>query len=279
MYQSHSDMQAGTAPRSDTSTLASSIAQASSFVDAKERISTRAIVEAASRRLQRRVSPATARYYGTHSRAEEVIECAAAVPISAAIVTRNHYGCLVLNAHRTMFIDVDFAASNQPVNSEQIQSTGKQSELRDLLNDLRTVLLGERGIGFRIYRTAAGVRILATTNEYDPVALDSMRLMQAVGADSAFVKLCSVQRSFRARLTPKPWRCGARVPPHAFPRQTADQLRQFSAWLERYEQSCSGQATCRFLEHVGPRDTHPDIQPVVDFHDAETRAHQLLPLA
>jgi hypothetical protein len=103
--------------------------------------------------------------------------------------------------------------------------------------------------------------------------------MNAVGADSDFVSLCRIQNSFRARLTPKPWRCGSRRPPNMFPRQAAEARWRFSRWLSQYENACRDRATCRFLEHVGPAAVHDRIAPIVELHDRVTKAHIDLPLA
>jgi hypothetical protein len=62
--------------------------------------------------------------------------------------------------------------------------------------------------GWRIYRTRAGLRLLATQGlvEADSDVADGV--FEALGADPLYRKLCKTQKCFRARLTPKPWRCG-----------------------------------------------------------------------
>jgi hypothetical protein len=206
-------------------------------------------------------------YYGGDRGEEEV-------PVRerlAGAITRNHYGCLVLNANRALFIDVDVlpaGRANCPVEPWQ-----------QVLGDLCTVLSNERDEGFRMYRTAAGYRIIATRREYEPMSPESAALMESVGADVDFVSLCRVQNSFRARLTPKPWRCGVRRPPNFFPRESVQQKLRFAEWLSGYEQACRGHATCRYLGHVGPEKIHECITPIVELHDRETKAHGPLPLA
>ena len=58
--------------------------------------------------------------------------------------------------------------------------------------------------------------------------------MKALGADPAFLHLCRIQGSFRARLTPKPWRCGQANPPGSFPREPEAQA-AFAEWLAQYQ--------------------------------------------
>jgi len=239
---------------------------------ARARIST-----AARESRRRKLSANGGAYYGTRTTAqlEETIDQFAGEPVDA-IVTRNHYGCLVLNAARTLFIDVDFvpASPGYGVSAEHRQATWET-----MLDDLCLVLAGERDLGFRVYRTSAGFRLLATNREFEPHSPRAKELMTGVSADEDFVQLCRLQRNFRARLTPKPWRCGAKRPPNFFPRESADDQRAFSEWLSGYEDACRDRATCRLLGHVGRPDTHRRIAPIIELHDRQTRALGSLPLA
>jgi hypothetical protein len=218
-------------------------------------------------------------YYGIENRHEEVLRDILSAGRVAGVVTRNHYGSLVLNAASALFIDVDVSPPAPFSTSAHGRGEAFEARYRRVLDDLRVVLASERRTGFRIYRTRAGFRILGTTHEFLPGSHESERLMNLVGADAAFVDLCRIQNSFRARLSPKPWRCGARRPPHAFPRQSAHEQRRFADWLSQYEHVCRGRATCQYLGRIGPEDTHEGIRQVIEFHDCETRAYEPLPLA
>ncbi|MEX2308137.1 MAG: hypothetical protein WD738_11120 [Pirellulales bacterium] len=234
---------------------------------------------AVSWQSQRRKKLSNEVYYGEKGQLEETIPDLASTSSTAAIVTRNHYGCLVLNAAHALFIDVDLPEPSHIVRRNR-GPRGRQSEpWRRTLDDLRTVLASKPHYGFRIYRTAAGFRILATTHEFEPESLHTKRLMDTVGADADFIHLCQMQRNFRARLTPKPWRCGARRPPNSFPRECAEERSRFTEWLTQYECAARNRATCRFLEQTGPTNIHERIAPIVELHDRETKAFQCLPLA
>jgi hypothetical protein len=227
----------------------------------------------------RRYRPLTSgEYYGGgREEPEEVVPDALFRGALDGLLTRNHYGCLVLNASHALFIDVDVLAPDQLANAEV---RGEWNPMwQGVFGDLRTVLAGEADESFRIYRTAAGFRVLATAHEYDPTSTHSAELMRAAGADSDFVDLCRIQNSFRARLSPKPWRCGMRRPPNLFPRHTQGEQCRFAEWLSGYERASANRATCRYLGAIGPKRIHSRIAPVIELHDRHTKAHEALALA
>jgi hypothetical protein len=231
---------------------------------------------AAAERRKRQILSEGEEYYGSRDEPEKNVDSSSHQ--IDAVVTRNHYGCLVLNAAHSLFIDVD-VSTPPPLMRNQKHDQNVPSAWRRVLDDLRIVLASEADKGFRIYRTAAGLRILVTTHEFDPGSPQSTRLMNAVGADAAFVDLCRIQNSFRARLTPKPWRCGSRRPPNSFLRQTSIEAKRFKKWLTHYDAACRQYATCRYIGHVGSMQTHDRLVRIIEYHDWETKAHEPLPLA
>ncbi|WP_148073657.1 hypothetical protein [Bythopirellula goksoeyrii] len=231
------------------------------------------------RRSQQDKAPRSEIYYPIKRSAEETIDDPECNGPLDAIVTRNHYGSMVLNAYHALFIDVDMPGSSNPSRYGNSSRYGVPHEWQGVFNDLCTVLASERRTGFRVYRTAAGFRVLVTTQEFEPGSACANDLMRSVGADSQFVRFCDTQKTFRARLTPKPWRCGATEPPNQFPRRSAAERRSFSEWLEKYEVACRNLATCQFLKHVGPDETHNRISPIIELHDRATKSHEELQLA
>jgi hypothetical protein len=199
--------------------------------------------------------------------------------IPRAIITRNGYGALVLNAAQTMFIDVDMPEARGIARLGAIFGRGRRSKEDEILNRIRAGLGAAPARKFRVYRTAGGFRVLALDREFDPTALESETLMNSVGGDPQYIQLCKVQKSFRARLTPKPWRCGCSTPPNAFPREDAEALSAFAAWLQGYEAACAGKATCQFVEEIGTGEVIGTARSIVEFHDRLTRALEPLPLA
>ena len=169
------------------------------------------------------------------------------------VVTRNGYGSLVLNADRAMFVDVDLPRASFASRFGAWFGVARHRPEAETLARLKTVLASVSGSSFRIYRTAAGFRVLATDPVFKPGSAEAETLMTQLDADPAFVRLCRAQESFRARLTPKPWRCGCERPAVRFPREHAHDEERFSEWLQRYDKACDAKATCRVVEEVAWR--------------------------
>ena len=60
----------------------------------------------------------------------------------------------------------------------------------------------------RLYRTPAGLRLMAVHRPFDPRGEETKACFDALGVDPVYARMCFNQRCFRARLTPKPWRIG-----------------------------------------------------------------------
>ena len=131
----------------------------------------------------------------------------------------------------------------------------------------------------RVYRTSAGLRYLVLHDVFSPTSPEAQGAMAALGADPQYVKLCQVQKSFRARLSPKPWRIGVENPPVRFPYESADEEREMQTWVARYSEASRQYAACRFVEEIGTGAEHPDVAELRALHDQLTRAESGLPLA
>ena len=212
-------------------------------------------------------------------REEIVEEVADARDKPLALITRNSYGSLVLNVDSVMFVDIDLPA---PRPFEWFRRLFRHDSGSDVdtttMARINKVLRGLTSETFRIYRTAAGYRVIATSRTFEAGAPDAEAIMLALDADPSFVKLCRVQRSFRARLSAKPWRCGSRLPPSRYPR-TAEQTRHFEKWLRGYEEKSRHTAVCRYIGQVGSARTSQAVGPLLRLHDEFTKAHSDLPLA
>ena len=202
-------------------------------------------------------------------------------------VTRNVYGCEVLNTAAIMFVDVDLpgASTGETLARAFRGLFGKAGPSRvdreqgALLGKLRAMVAEDPGRGVRVYRTRGGLRCLMTQSRMDPGSEAALKSMEALGADPLYVKLCRTQGCFRARLTPKPWRC--KMPPlrirYPWPDDAAAQ--KVKTWCAEYSRKAQGFATCELIEHLGNPAMDAEIARVVEFHDRATRVGSNLELA
>lgn len=202
----------------------------------------------------------------------------------AAVITRNSYGCLVLNTAQAMFVDIDLPPAEKSAGSGFMKRLfgGKPAESSPQDEALARVERWTRDHpqwGWRAYRTHSGLRLLATQG---PVPADSpatAQTFEALGADPLYRRLCQTQNCFRARLTPKPWRCGFHRKPERWPFLEPGQEARFAQWESDYLGRASNFATCDFLRQIGNAALHPDLQAIVELHDGPTRAQSKMPLA
>lgn len=180
--------------------------------------------------------------YGDRPVREEIIETLS----PGAVITRNVYGALVLNAARAMFIDVDG---------------------EDRIGELRGWASNHPELGVRIYRTAAGLRALVTNRTFEPKSAEAISLLEEAGSDPLYVRLCQVQESFRARLTPKPWRVGIRPSKLRWPFDNAEQKASLLHWVGNYDMASQQASVCELIEAVGPAEVVAEVAPILQVHD------------
>ncbi len=224
-----------------------------------------------------RGEPLPERYaYGTRPlREERLRDVSGPDDELAAVLTRNTYGSVILNARGALFVDSDrkpgaFSGLRRFFGGAPNDSTLEKAE---------SVVAENPKLGLRVYATKAGARYLATNRLYDPKAAETTRLMERLDVDRSYLHLCRVQGSFRARLTPKPWRCGVGKPPTRFPFASSREERQMRDWTRSYDQPCEQRASCRFLGSVGNPKLDPELAKLVELHDDMTRSGSGLPLA
>ncbi len=187
-------------------------------------------------------------------------------------ITRNSYGCHVLNSAQALFVDIDFPY----VKPKGLFGSlfGKKAEPEDPakgpMAKAAAWVEGHRGWNWRAYRTRAGLRLLATHALFDPADPVCEQVFAAMGADPLYRKLCHTQKCFRARLTPKPWRCGIGHPPVRWPFASGGE-QAFGNWDAKYQAACRAKATCRLLD-AGSGALHDELREMVELHDEMTRA-------
>lgn len=252
----------------------------------------RQLAQAAADRFQRRIEGGEGlppKYlYGDRPLREEILEeyTEEATGETTAVITRNHYGSLVLNTARLAFVDVDVPPVRPPgilqrwLRLLRMQPPQPQTDpTEEAFERLRNWLAEHPNWSVRVYRTRLGLRYLVTHAPLQPGSADSEAMMEAVGADRQYRVLCRVQQCFRARLSPKPWRCGCGVPPARFPWNEEAEEAAMREWEMQYARAARDWATCRFVETLGNPEVAAEFRPLVELHDLYTKAMSDAPLA
>lgn len=190
-------------------------------------------------------SPEGRYLYGDRPVREPVLETIGDPAKPEALITRNSYGALCLNTEDVAFVDVD--------NGD--------------LNRIRSAQGKNPSWALRVYRTRAGMRVVAMHARLSPASPEAAELFKALGADPLYIKLCAVQQSFRARLTPKPWRMGLQRLPGSFPWRDAGVEARVNEWIQAYDEERTAYAVCELAGVFGAPSGDELIERIVKLHD------------
>jgi hypothetical protein len=195
------------------------------------------------------------------------------------MVTRNSYGAEILNTEQVMFADIDFPPKPGGLKALFSRAPDPRKVEADAVQRVQAWAARQPSLGLRVYRTAAGLRLLFTSHLFDPRASTTQELLQSLGSDPLYVRLCHDQECFRARLTPKPWRAGLSDLPPQFPQLMPHQQAGMAQWVMHYNAQSDRYAVCRLLTTLGDPSIHPAVAPIITLHDAKTASRPNLPLA
>lgn len=220
---------------------------------------------AASQRLDRYA-------YADRPLREEIVEPLADTGgREAAIITRNSYGTLVLNTARIMFIDIDFEKKDKSgLLAGRLRLLGGKpspSPEAQQLGRIEDWARQHPQWSIRVYRTYGGLRGLITNELFEPTDPASIEVLESLNSDPLYVRLCKAQECFRARLTPKPWRCRVAAPPSRYPWPTSTAEVAQRQWERNYEYAANRYTTCQLVKELGPQTMHAEIARVVAIHD------------
>jgi hypothetical protein len=203
--------------------------------------------------------------------------------IPDGVISRNSYGCLVLNTSNVMFVDIDFPELKEPGILDRLKRLFKSVPVRnfeaEITQNVEDWTNQNIGWGWRIYRTFAGMRLIATNDCFEPDSVQVQKIFKELGADPNYRILCKVQQCFRARLTPKPWRCDISPPSARWPWASEKEATNFKIWDVAYALKSKEFATCRFIKTIGNLQVHASVSQIVVLHDDLCRANIDLPLA
>lgn len=133
-------------------------------------------------------------------------------------------------------------------------------------------------LGVRLYRTAAGLRVIVTGAQAPPMSERARELLTELGSDPLYVELCATHDSYRGRLTPKPFRVGFSAPYWRWPFADEQARQGHEQWVAEYREKADGSAVCRLVSASGAI-PNVDEQRLVALHDARCRVGSGLPLA
>ncbi len=215
------------------------------------------------------------------------------------IITQNIYGCYVINTEKMMFVDIDISPEEAAPASDSIVSkvfgflfgspVVKKEEAvtpdpraaseEKHIELLKKMAASDPDLSARVYRTFAGLRYIVTNREYDPAADETVNILNSLKCDPMYVRLCGVQKTFRARLTPKSWRCGVSNIHISYPYENAVYEKIIGDWMKQYNAAGRTHATCRYLFTVGSGSVDRSFEEMINIHDEITRADSGLKLA
>jgi len=186
-----------------------------------------------------------------------------------AVLTRNAFGSLVINSPQVLFADIDYQQEEVSLGGLLGKLFGKKTPSQDeqIIARIEEVVAQDRSLGVRVYRTKNGFRCLVKSRTFDPLSDESNKLLQQFGSDPRYVKLCRVQECYRARVSPKPWRCGVGDPPVKFPFSDAEAERRYREWQQAYEETAKSYSTCAKIGDFGSSHLHPEVDSVMKLHD------------
>lgn len=202
---------------------------------------------------------------------------------TTALITRNATGALILSTPRLVFIDVDIPP-DPPFGplarglKKLFRQAIEEPEQR-IRQQIAQTAARHPEYSFRLYRTAAGFRCVLRNTSLVPDSAQSRALLEEFGADELYRKLCHTQECYRARLTPKFWRCGVRRPPNRFPWDNAVEEEIYRQWQREYEAQSASFAVCRFVEQFGMQRGDAELQSLLELHDKMTGVESDLELA
>ncbi|HET8617188.1 MAG TPA: hypothetical protein VFL94_16830 [Actinomycetales bacterium] len=216
-------------------------------------------------------------------------------------VTRNRYGAEVLNTDRVLIADVDRDLEPKAAALDVVREVGKRlgrlfggkvpmagqlepkpqlSPEQEAVAEVSEWAARHPSYGVRVYRTFAGLRVIVTGSGAPPSSELARRILTELGSDPLYVELCTQHDTYRARLTPKPWRAGWRAPSVRWPYESQGARGEFAAWLSGYERASHDRSTCRLIATYGPQPLPGSADAaIVTLHDDVTRASDGTPLA
>ncbi|MDA7923117.1 hypothetical protein N9B50_01415 [bacterium] len=225
--------------------------------------------------LQQQPTDEEAYGYGLGALPEQLIEELSLNDQVVAIITRNNYGSLVLNTGNVLFADIDlpdptlgfWGGLKTMFGNDSKESANAPKIDPGLLEKIQNLCATDPQFGLRLYKTKAGYRAAITNTSFEPGSFEANQLLERLGSDKLYVRLCERQSCFRARLTPKPWRIKMSSPPTRFPFKTPNHKQWFETWVADYEKASKAYSVCTPLGEFGNPQIADNVELILQVHD------------
>ncbi len=204
------------------------------------------------------------------------------------VITRNRYGARVLSTEAVVIADVDLPARRRGaalLGRLFGGVAGKEKDPADspeslALQRIRSYADRSPTRGTHVYRTAAGLRVIVTGPLTAPGSPEAEALLRELGTDPIYTRLCVTHGTYRARLSPKPWRLDPALPapPVRWPYQSMQHQVSAADWLKEYQARSAAYAVCARIATYGAP-AAPDQRTLIEVHDQETGADRQVSLA
>ena len=171
-------------------------------------------------------------------------------------ITRNRYGALVLNTAEVIFIDID---CHPPGCLFFLYKKKKEKQFIEIRETVKRL-----DIDCCIYETCNGFRLLVTSQSAPPADREVSRLMTEFKADKLYSTLCRKHDCYRARLTPKPFRIGAKIP--VMTAMNIDTC-ESQDWIKSYEAKSGQYAICKLIQENENPPVNDLICEVKELHE------------
>jgi hypothetical protein len=198
------------------------------------------------------------------------------------VVTRNGYGAEVLNTRNVLFADIDdppTKGAGLVASLKALFGGAKPAPEPPVPESVTRYAEANPQAGLRLYRTRKGWRVIIVNEAFEPDTDRTNEVLVGLASDPDYIRLTRIQRCFRARLTPKPWRCGEQKPLRDFPREDPRLAKLHQDWVRHYEAKCARFATCRFVAELGRGRDTAAASTIISLHDRATKATSGLALA
>lgn len=191
------------------------------------------------------------------------------------IITRNYYGALILNSEKIMMMDIDHCPKTF---WELFGFKAKKTPKERIIERLEKLLAGSyKHLSMRVYETPKGIRCIVNNREFNADSQETEKILRDFHNDWLYVILCKKQNCFRARLTPKPYRCKVPKLKSRFPRSKPEDIAEYERWKTVYEEKIPKYSSCRFIKQIN--EDNGQFKEIIKIHDQISGALEKKPLA